>query len=210
MPERHDRFVDNGDQTVTDGRTGLLWSVQLFGKGEDGQLQVGGQGFSWSGATSRFGRGRRLVAAELSHWPASRTEITAESYRHYVTGKERVTIGGRSDWRLPTAEEFWSLVRRKTSDPNFPNDYVLSTALLGDRMNVWAANYYGWLGPTDYCAWWFTGGTAGGSHVIGDISHSARYHVRLVCGGNVFSVEQFSHGSAMAKLRYLLSWLPWS
>lgn len=104
-------FIDNGDGTVTDTRTGLMWDQCAWGQtysasGGDGNGQCAG-----GGTLDNF------WGATRQNWPAalvSANTANANSHRGY-TG-----------WRLPNLKELESLVRIDAVDPAidstaFPN-----------------------------------------------------------------------------------------
>ena len=77
-----DGFADNGDGTVTDPRNGLIWQKCAWGFTWDGENCVGGMDYK------KWGR---------NWWGAMEA---AKSNRFL----------GKNDWRLPTEEEFRSIV----------------------------------------------------------------------------------------------------
>ncbi|HMK49858.1 MAG TPA: DUF1566 domain-containing protein [Thermodesulfovibrionales bacterium] len=105
------RFVDNGNGTVTDSNTGLMWQ-----QGEDRSM-------SWEEA---------------------------------ISGCERLSLGGHSDWRLPNIKELESLTDHTRYGPSidgavFPDAhpflYWSSTTYSGDPSYAWYVVFqYGSVG----------------------------------------------------------------
>lgn len=105
-------YTDNGDGTVMDNNTGLMWQKQ-----DDGTTRA------WA---------------------------TAGAYC------EGLTLGGHSDWRLPTKKELITIVDYSvpspgpTINPIFKNTkssyYWASTTYDGNTGNAWSVNfYYGYI-----------------------------------------------------------------
>jgi hypothetical protein len=93
-------YTDNGDGTITDNVTGLMWAQELSD-----------YSMSWEDASS------------------------------YV---EDLTLGGYSDWRLPTVKELWSLRDFSQGWPWLDTDYF---HLVGDgtdarQQHSWSSNLY--------------------------------------------------------------------
>ncbi len=106
-------FVDNGNGTVTDTSTGLMWQQDTAGDGQ--------------------GNYDRMTWEEALAYCESRT------------------IGGHTDWRLPTIKELHSLVDYSRYNPAinttyFPNtvsfDYWSSTTYAGNTYNAWYVYFY--------------------------------------------------------------------
>jgi hypothetical protein len=90
------RFHDNGDGTITDDTTGLVWEK----KGDDGGLHDKDKAYLWSpGANS------------IWEWLAA---INTEA----GTG-----FAGRSDWRIPNKKELESIVDAATFNPALPASF---------------------------------------------------------------------------------------
>lgn len=111
-------FADNGNGTVTDKATGLMWSQQDSGA-------VNNDGTVRASTDENFGYGRTWV--ETLEWVEKMNEV------EYL---------GHSDWRLPDIKELQSIVQyEKTelpaTDPDFfhlsrPDCYVWSSTTCGD------------------------------------------------------------------------------
>ena len=80
------RFVDNGDGTVTDARTGLMWEK----KDDSGGIHDKDNGFSWTGA--------------MSDW------ISELNGHTDVTNPKTPGFAGHSDWRLPDIDELQTIL----------------------------------------------------------------------------------------------------
>jgi len=100
------------------------------------------------------------------------------SWSNAVVYAQTNRVGGRSDWRLPTSHEAFSILNHDTVNPALDtNVFTLSAAeywwtmdsLVGDPSHVWAVNAGGGIGPH----WQTETISAGGSK---------RYHVRCVRG----------------------------
>jgi hypothetical protein len=118
------RFVENGDGTVTDTCTGLMWqAAQSFG------VSAG-----WQDAL--------LYANELI--------LTADG-TWTIFGAEAEAHGGvkHDDWRLPDARELESLIDFGRADPATPPSFRIepaghwsSTSFAGDASAAWCINFY--------------------------------------------------------------------
>ena len=87
------RYTINGDGTVTDSQTSLMWK----------QCSEGLSGPTCSGALTRM------------RWPAA------------MDLNEETEFAGFDDWRLPRAEELWSLVESACIDPAINQTYFPNT-----------------------------------------------------------------------------------
>jgi hypothetical protein len=79
------RFVDNGDGTISDTATGLVWEK----KSNDGGIHDSSKTFAWSTGASGSPDGT--------------------VFTQFLAALNKQPFAGHSDWRLPTAEEFRSL-----------------------------------------------------------------------------------------------------
>ena len=79
------RFVDNGDGTVTDTQTGLMWEKKDDGFG----LHDKDNTYTWANAMSEF---------------------ISEVNGYSVDGTAQTGLGGHSDWRLPTSAELQGIL----------------------------------------------------------------------------------------------------
>lgn len=117
------RFADQGDGTVADSATKLIWK-----KCSEGQ--------SWNAATG----GCDGIAASYSWWLALQ-QATAGN----VTG-----FAGRNDWRLPNIKELSSIVERQCNDPTInqgifpstPSTWFWSASLFtGHSATAWSIRF---------------------------------------------------------------------
>jgi hypothetical protein len=79
------RFVDNGDGTVTDTQTSLMWEKKDDGAG----LHDKDNTYTWTGAMSEF-------ISEVNGYSDDQTSQTG--------------LGGHSDWRMPTSLELETIL----------------------------------------------------------------------------------------------------
>jgi len=138
------RFTDNGDGTVTDNLTGLVWLKNA------NCIQTNYPGFD---ADNTAGDGRVLWQHALDFVSG----INAGTYSNCG--------GGFTDWRLPNVKELQSLVHYGYYDPALPNtvgtghwtsgdpftnvqsdDYWSATSNIGSPSNGWyVVMYYGYV-----------------------------------------------------------------
>ncbi len=85
-------YVDNGDGTISDLNTGLMWEK----KGDNGGLHDKDNAYTWSG---------------------SGTQETIWDWLDDVNAEGGSGFAGYSDWRIPNAKELESLVNRQMSPP---------------------------------------------------------------------------------------------
>jgi len=137
-------FTDNGDGTVADNVTGLIWQ-----KADGGEM-------TWTNA-----------------------------FLYAATNR----VGGRSDWRLPTAHEAFSILNQGRLNPALDTNYFTVSAaqywwtlnpLVGDATHVWVINAGGGAGPH----WQTETISAGGSN---------HYHVRCVRGAAAPTGQPMHH-----------------
>lgn len=122
-------YTDNGDETVTDNNTGLIWQKS------DDDVQR-----NWQQALD------------------------------YCNG---LSLGGKTDWRLPNIKELLSVVDLSTYDPaidttNFPG--VLAGV---SNSYYWSSSYYS---PNPVHAWYVTFYTGGSNYT----NKTSNYYVRCV------------------------------
>lgn len=85
------RYVDNGDGTISDLKTGLMWEK----KSNDGGIHDKDNVYSWSA-----GSGMPYRPDGTAH-----LAFLATLNGGYGGGGENVCFAGHCDWRMPTAEE---------------------------------------------------------------------------------------------------------
>lgn len=127
------QLQDNGDGTITDTKTGLIWKRCLEGQSGSDCASGSAEAFTWQQALQR-----------------AKTVNSSGGF------------AGFSDWRLPTIKELSSLVEHQCVDPainltRFPNasNHSLwsSSAVAGDASYAWGVGFsYGysnWNGKND-------------------------------------------------------------
>jgi hypothetical protein len=114
MPET--RFVDNGDGTITDNQTGLMWHQK---EGSDGIQDHGNphdadNRYTWTDTTD--GDSTNPDGTAFTDYLARLNGVIADLPVNYdITVAVSEQLGGYSDWRLPTLAE---LVNLRVQDCN--------------------------------------------------------------------------------------------
>jgi Protein of unknown function (DUF1566) len=143
-------YTDNGDGTITDNNTGLMWEK----KGDNGGLHDKDNGYTWSGTGS---------------------QETIWDWLDDVNAEGGTGFAGYNDWRIPNAKELESLVNFQSGSPMtsaaFNNNCVAGVAVLtGSCTSVsnyfssttwarstsmaWGVNFYrGDLSPYEKVSW---------------------------------------------------------
>lgn len=125
------RYTDNGDGTITDGNTGLVW--QKCGMGQTGSDCSGG-------------------AAAAYNWyqAAGVSNATYNPPAAFANACGSLNLGGHTDWRLPTSNELIDIVDYGQYNPAidatyFPNTepgfYWSSDTEAGSPSSAWYVNF---------------------------------------------------------------------
>lgn len=114
-------YVDNGNGTVTDTATNLMWQKCSAGQPNDPGCSGAAAAYVWDGSQGAIG---------------------------YCEG---LTLGGYNDWRLPNIKELTSIVDLTTYSPSiklayFQNtqssSYWSSTTLSDFTTSAWCVNFF--------------------------------------------------------------------
>lgn len=161
-------LITNGDGTVTDSVTGLMWTANT----------ITGT-YTWEEATAKFGKGRYIQEENAPK------EISVSTYSKY---KGFTSYLGHDDWRLPTVEELRTLtdsfanIRRGTE--------MKEVFQSSSTKSVWSANDAGFVAIRYSGAWCLFNG-----HGICEMPVEEKYSIRLVREGNVYnSIDRNSAG----------------
>ena len=95
-PTATPRFADNGNGTITDTMTGLVWEKQS----DDGSIHDKDNRFTWSVSGS--------------------TDPTGTAFALLLNTLNATAFGGYRDWRLPTLNELQTIVSRGAITPGMP------------------------------------------------------------------------------------------
>ena len=115
------QLQDNGDGTITDTKTGLIWKRCLEGQSGSDCASGSAEAFTWQQALQRA-----------------------------QTVNSSGGFAGASVWRVPTIKELRSLVEQQCADPainltRFPNpgsDFVWSSsAVAGSANGAWSVSF---------------------------------------------------------------------
>lgn len=134
-------YTDNGNGTVSDNNTGLMWQKCSVGQNNDSACSGTSVKYNWYKTSGTY------------HAQYNPTSMD-------VCGD--LVLGGHSDWRLPVKKELITLVDYSVPPPGptinttyFPNtkssNYWLFTTYADDPNSAWYVNlYYGYVGPFGY------------------------------------------------------------
>jgi len=129
------RFVDNGDGTITDHRTGLMWEKKdgLNGRPNEVDLHDADNTYQWAGSClpSSLEVLCQPTAEALRICPAGEPGCTAcaggqtcdrgpsnqPTIFEWIVQLNGAAFAGHADWRVPTLEELESLVDRTRANP---------------------------------------------------------------------------------------------
>jgi len=124
-------YTDNGDGTITDNNTGLMWQKCSVGQNNDTTCSGTVGGYSWYEATGTYDR----------TWNPNSENVCGN-----------LTLGGYSDWRLPAKKELRDIVDYSIpyfgptiNTTYFPNTYWSfywsSTTYAYDPDDAWDVNF---------------------------------------------------------------------
>lgn len=120
VPWPSTRFTDNGDETVKDNLTGLVWSKD---------------------AGTPAVTGMSTCAGDIKTW---------QQALDYVACLNTNTYLGHNDWRLPNINELYSLVDRSKDYPGYPFENVQFDvhywSSSGSTLSAWYVNMGGLVG----------------------------------------------------------------
>jgi len=103
VPWPANRFIDNGNSTITDNLTGLVWT-------QDGNLMVT-RGDHLSGWDALDG----LTDGQVRWWAQDTIPRTPYEALSYIMHLNSIQYGGYNDWRLPNVNELMSLIHHGES-----------------------------------------------------------------------------------------------
>lgn len=153
------RFRDNGDGTIIDETTGLVWEK----KSDDGSLHDKDRAFVWGPGTG-----------SIWEWLAA------------VNAEGGSGLAGKSDWRIPNKKELESIVDASTFNPALPAAFATACApacatatcsCTGSLLHYWTSTSVA-AAPTDF-AW---GMLPSSGAVQANNRKTAVGHVRAVRG----------------------------
>ncbi len=162
------RYVVNGDGTLTDNLTGLMWELQTSTC--SGEITCVNDKYTWTtGDAKQDGTMFTSFLATLNggdyYNPADMLD---------ETGGTASCFANHCDWRIPTIAEMRTIIQQSASgcgsgspciDPAFgptqATGYWSASALAGNASNVWFANFFD--GSVGYNS--FTSGPNGSAYV---------------------------------------------
>jgi hypothetical protein len=111
-------FTDNGDGTITDNITGLMWQKCSVGQNNDGTCSGTPTAYSWYKASGTFNATYNPVSTD-------------------VCGS--LTLGGHTDWRLPTKLELFTILNFGTFNPAIDTTYFPNTESSNEIGEYWSS-----------------------------------------------------------------------
>jgi hypothetical protein len=164
------RYVDNGDGTITDNWTGLMWEK----KSDDGSIHDKDDTYTWCADDDGDSE------CDNPGFPPDGTPFT-----EFLPSLNEQAFAGYDDWRLPTVAELQDIVDRSRSapatDPIFANDSCEPGCSVTDCSCTFSAVY--WASTIDTRSPSFAWGV---SFFIGLVNSGSKInfnHVRAVRGG---------------------------
>lgn len=161
-------FVDNGDGTLTDTNTGLMWEK----KSDDGSVHDWDDKYAWGAASPPYMMNGPMVTTFLS-------------VLNDVSGGGVTCFAGYCDWRMPNRKELESTIDLETASPAVgaafdtacaPSCSVTTCSCIKQTSSYWASSTY----QQAPAAAWLVNFVVG--NVFADIK-SSDYYVRAVRGG---------------------------
>jgi hypothetical protein len=95
------RFVDNGDGTIADTQTGLVWEK----KSDDGSIHDQDNQYTWSATGS----------PQLGYWDGT-------VFTDFLSTLNSQAFAGHRDWGLPSLAQLETLIDRDTAFPSIDHD----------------------------------------------------------------------------------------
>lgn len=161
-------YIDNGDGTITDANTGLMWEK----KSDDGSVHDWDDTYAWGMASSPYTMDGPMVTVFLATL-------------NDVVGGGTNCFAGYCDWRMPNRKELETLIDlgafNPAVDPAFdtgctPGCSVTTCSCVNETDSYWTSTTYQQAPP----AAWVVNFTVG--QIFADIK-SGDYFVRAVRGG---------------------------
>jgi len=137
-PQNQARFVDNGDGTVTDQSTDLMWEKKSDDDGIHDQDNV----YTWSSETDEEG-----------------VNPTGTAFTEFLAALNAEPFAGHADWRMPTRAELETILDLERSAPTTDVAFDLD-CVAGCSVTTCSCSYF--LDPvwsfttyfdTPVCAW---------------------------------------------------------
>lgn len=163
-----DRFVDNGDGTITDHQTGLMW-----------QKQIGGT--SWEFDSQGVGNCRNCVNDSYT-WHTAVSEWLAALNGRTTDPDTQTGYAGYSDWRLPTPVELQTIRDPAAGGCGGWNSGPCVNAIFNDSDSFTQPfSYWSSASGVSWGVAWCVGFTTG--PVAGQCVETDKVYVRAVRGG---------------------------
>jgi hypothetical protein len=152
-------YTDNGDGTVTDNDTGLMWEK----KSDDGGLHDKDNGYPWSGSGS---------------------QQTIWDWLDAVNAEGGTGFAGHRDWRIPNIKEMQSLANYQSAAPMtsaaFNSGCVAGVGVLAGSCTLTSPYWSSTTWPTNHA---MAAGVSFFDGSVGAFDKSTSPHVRAVRGG---------------------------
>ena len=121
-PRSFSHWVNNGDGTITNKKSGHTWTRAPYGLTWNGRHFEGSAlKIDWTEASERFGRG---TIVGLTNGRLDQEKLAREGRIEcgYETGRENPWIAGSSKWRLPTIADYFTLNELMKQADGFGNN----------------------------------------------------------------------------------------